>query len=208
VGLGCELAIYESVIVSALALEGGTRDSLGVQEHARAFVRAGEVFDWWFTAGRLLVPFYERLYSCLALEHLAATSPLYPLELYELPALDSAVYILCAPIPGRGTIVCPLPGSFDQDSVRFVEGALRCYDLRMAGVHCSSLPSTSSNASSDESSAEDFHSLAVVFVVDVPAVEGVGAAPAVCSRGRGHPCGHPCSSGHNHSCGHSVPCGA
>jgi hypothetical protein len=38
VGLGRELAVYKSVIVSALALEGGTRDSLGVQEHARAFV--------------------------------------------------------------------------------------------------------------------------------------------------------------------------
>jgi hypothetical protein len=31
VGLGHELAVYESVVVSALALEGGTRDSLGVQ---------------------------------------------------------------------------------------------------------------------------------------------------------------------------------
>jgi hypothetical protein len=117
--------------------------------------------------------------ACLALECLAAMSPLYPLEPYELPALDSTAYILCALIPGRDTIVRHPPGSFDQDSVCFMEGALRCYDLHMAGAHHSSSPSTSSNASSDESSAEDFHPLAAVFAVEVPAVKGVGTAPAV-----------------------------
>jgi hypothetical protein len=202
VGLGHELAVYESVVVSVLVLEGGT------QEHAWAFVRVGEVFDWWFTAGRLLVPFYERLYSCLVLECLAAMSPLYPLELYELPALDSAAYILCAPIPRRDTTVRPLPGGFDQDSVHFVEGALWCYDLCMAGACCSSSPSTSSNASSDESSAEEFHPLAMVFAVDIPAVEGVGTAPAVHGCSWGRPCGCPCSSGCNRGHGCSVPCGA
>jgi hypothetical protein len=205
VGLGRELAIYKSVVVSMLALEGGTWDSLGMQEPARAFVRAGEVFDWWFTAGHLLVPFYEQLYSCLVLERLAAMLPLYPLELYKLLALDSAVYILCTPIPRHDTIVCPLPGGFNQDSVRFVEGTLRHYNLCMAGAHRSSSLSTSSDASSDESSAEDFHLPAAVFVVDVPAVEGVGTGPAVHGRSRGCPRGCLCGSGHNHGCGRSVP---
>jgi hypothetical protein len=182
VGLACELAVYESIVVSALALERGTRDSLNVQGHARAFVRAGEVLDWLFTAGHLLVPFYERLYSCLALEHLAATSPLYPLELYELLVLDSTAYILHALVPRHDAIVRPLPGGFDQESIHFVEGALCCYNLCMAGA-CSSSPSTSSDASPDGSSDEEVHPPAAVFAVEVPALEWVGAAPAVCGRG-------------------------